>query len=339
MPESALHVAVVLGDPRLPYAYAPGGVFGSEETRAAADLERALQELPRFRFTILDDHGTLHEDLRTARPDLVLNLCDVGFGNVWTRELHVPALCETLDLPYTGAGPVGIVLSNDKELMAAAARARGVLVPRQELVDVRAEPLPLPSFYPTLVKPNVSGGSAGITERSLVHDEAEARACLEELRPVLHSPEVLYQEYLPGRELTVGLLGNPREKLLVLPPLEVDYGGLEGDLPPILTHGSKADPSSPYWNALTFVRAEDVDLDALRDACVAVFERLEFRDYARFDFRAGADGAWRLIDANINPTWVDGGKMAVMASWAGLSYAQMLERILDAALRRQGIAA
>jgi D-alanine-D-alanine ligase len=72
--------------------------------------------------------------------------------------------------------------------------------------------------------------------------------------------------------------------------------------------------------------------------CTRLFGRLGFRDYARFDFRDGADGRPRLIDANTNPTWYANGKLALMAEWAGYSYAQMLELILGAARTRVGLA-
>lgn len=330
------HVGVLLGDPRLPYAYAPGGVFGSEELGAVENLQRALATLEGFRFTYFDDHATLIDALREARPDLVLNLCDVGFNNEWEQERNLPALLEILGIPYTGADPVGIVLSNDKALVSAAAALRGVAVPEQELVALNAEPLTLPSRYPALIKPNVSAGSFGITEKSLVHDDAEAEAYLRWLAPQLEAPEALIQEFLPGAEYTVGLIGNPGDGFTVLPPLEVDFGALDPDLPQILTHGSKADPDSPYWDKLTFRRAEldEQTTASIADACEKVFERLSFRDYARFDFRDGADGRPRLLDANINPTWYEGGKMSLMAGWAGHDYAAMMRMILEAAMKR-----
>lgn len=267
-----IDVGVLLGDPRLPYDYAPGGVFGDEELRAVERLKVALDTLEGYRFTYFDDHDVVLDALREARPQLVLNLCDTGFRNQWDRELELPALL--------------------------------------------------------------------ITERSVVRSDAEARETLAWLADELDRPEVLAQEYLPGREYTVGVIGNPGEGFDVLPALEVDFGALDEGLPPILTHGSKADPSSPYWTQLTFRRAElDEDTrEELAESCARVFERLAFRDYARFDFREGEDGRPRLIDANINPTWYEGGKLSLMAGWAGHDYAAMMRLILEAAAARYGIA-
>ena len=332
----SLHVGVLLGDPRMPYTYATDGRFGDQELSAVEHLKEALGELDGFRFTYFDDHENLLDALRVSRPDLALNLCDTGFRNNWAHELNIPALLEVLDIPYTGADPAAIVLSNDKALVAAAARMRGIPVPEQTLVDLNAAHLVLPTIYPALLKPNVSCGSFGITDKSLAHDQAQAESYLRWLAPQLDVKEALIQEYLDGSEYTVGVIGNPSGECVVLPPLEVDFGDLDPVLPKILTHGSKADAESPYWKNVTFRQAEVAPKvrDQLADFCKRLFAALGFRDYARFDFRCGADGAPRLIDANVNPTWYRDAKMALMARWAGHGYADMLHMILKAALRR-----
>jgi D-alanine-D-alanine ligase len=337
----AIHVGVVLGDPRLPYPYAVDGKFGAQELAAVEHLQEALGGLQGYRFSYFDDHARLLDALRESRPQLVLNLCDTGYRNVWEQERNIPALLEILEIPYTGSDAAAIVLSNDKALVSAAARLRGVEVPEQQFVDLASAERSLPTRFPAIIKPNVSCGSLGISDRSVVHDEAQAEACLRWLQPQLDVPEALIQEYLPGAEYTVGVLGNPGAGFQVLPPLEVDFSGLDPTLPKLLTHASKADEQSPYWTQVTFRRAElQPDAFAVMErACERMFSRLGFRDYARFDFRCDASGVPRLIDANVNPTWYREAKMALMASWAGHSYAEMLQLILQAAMARSGLAA
>lgn len=331
-----VHVGVVFGDPKLPYAYAPSGAFGAEELAAVEHVKEAFAELPQFRASYFDDHAVLIDALREARPDVVLNLCDTGYRNRWEHELNVPALLEMLDIPYTGAGATGIVLSNDKTLVAAAARERGIPVPDHQHVDLDAEPLTLPRTYPALLKPNVSCGSFGITENSVANDAAQAEAYLRWLAPQLEVREALIQELLVGAEYTVGVLGNPGHDFVVLPPLEVDFSGLDPDLPKILTHGAKTEPDSPYWSKVRFVRAriDDTTRAQLADACTTLVTRLGLRDYARIDFRCDAAGVPHLLDANVNPTWFREGKMAIMAGWAGYAYHDMLRLIIEAALAR-----
>lgn len=339
-----MHVGVVFGDPRLPYSYAPSGRFGDEELNAMQAVKEALGSMAEHQVSYFDDHEALLTELPFNRPELVLNLCDTGYRNRWELELTIPAFLELLEIPYTGADPAAIVRSNDKAVVSNTAKLRGVRAPEEIFVDLRSEPFAMPERYPALVKPNVSCGSTGVTERSLVHDEAEAIATLRWLRDELQVGEALVQQYLPGAEYTVGCLGNaalPGEDsdFQVLPPLEVDFGALDPDLPRILTHASKAEPDSPYWTDVTFRRAEisDDTMALLTEACRRMCLSLGLRDYARIDFRCDAAGVPHLLDANVNPTWVKGGKLATMAEWIGLDYPALLRTILAAAERRSGL--
>ena len=336
---SVLNVAVLLGDPRLPYPYAPDGRFGEEEREADRRLREALSRVPGYRFAYFDDHEHMIDDLRAERPELVLNFCDTGFRNHWDYERDIPALLEILDLPYTGADPMSISLTTDKAVVRALAMSLGVPTPNETFVDLTADPLVLPTVYPCLVKPNASGGSFGITRDCVVNDPAEAEAYLRWLAGTLEIPEALLQDFLTGPEYTVGLIGNPDGGFTVLPPLEVDYGDLPSGLPPILTYSSKTDPGSEYWRRLNFVpaRIDEVVRSELVEHCVRLDRRLGLRDYARFDFRCGSDGQPRLLDVNTNPTWYWDGKMAIMAGWAGYQYHDMLRLILEAAAARLGI--
>jgi D-alanine-D-alanine ligase len=251
MSPRTLRVSVVLGDPELPYAYGPDGRFSEDDLAAVEELKLALAELDGYEVSYLDDHATLLDSLLRDAPDLVLNLCDTGFRNRWEHERNIPALLEILGIPYTGSDPAGIVLSNDKTLVSAAARLRGVRVPDHTFIDLTADPPVTPLAYPALIKPNVSAGSFGITDKSVVHDRGEALAYLAWLAPQLSVPEAISQDYLPGDEYTVGLIGNPDEGFTVLPPLRIDWGAPDPSLPRVLTYASKADPDSPYWNALS----------------------------------------------------------------------------------------
>jgi D-alanine-D-alanine ligase len=340
-PAGSLDVAVLLGDPREPYAYGVDGRFGEEDFEAVRQLQGALERVEGFRFTYLDDHGSLIDTLRDEPPDLALNLCDTGYRNVQRQELNVPALLEILGIAYTGSGPVCMSLCTDKALVRSLAVGHGIPVPNETFVDLQADPLVLPELYPALIKPNSADGSMGITEDCVVHDAVQAEAYLRRLAGELDRPQALIQDFLTGPEYTVGLVGNPDSGFTVLPPLVIDYSRLDPGLPPILSYGSKADPDSPYWKELRFRPAEldDLTFSRLVDHSAVLFKRLGCRDYARFDFRAGSDGEPRLLDANYNPTWSWDGKMALMAGYAGQDYAWLLRMILEAAALRCGLRA
>lgn len=334
-----LDVAVVLGDPRLPCSYTVEGDLGEESARAVEYLKRILPDIPGFRFTVLDDHEKLVDELRANRPDLVLNLCDMGYRNDWELESSIPALCQMLGITCTGADPASMALSADKALVSLAAARMGISVPNETFVDLTADPLILPSAYPAMIKPNSSGGSFGIAEDCIVHDDVQAEAYLRWLAGELDRPEAVIQDFLTGREFTVGLIGNPDTGFTVLPPLEVDFSNLDTELVPIQSYGWKADPESPYLDQIRLCRADidEITYSQLIDASAKLFRRLALRDYCRIDFRCGDDGAPRVLDVNTNPSWYYDGKLAMMADWAGHDYAAMLGLILDAAARRGGL--
>lgn len=335
------HVAILLGDPRLPYAYGPDGHIDPEELNAVEALRGATERLrPRgYRFTFHDDHSRMFRELEADPPDLALNFCDNGFRNILNLELHVPATLELMGIPYTGASPFCMCVCSDKALVRQLAASLGVPVPDEILVDVSAEEPTLPERYPALIKPNSADGSVGIHADCVVHSPDEARRYMRRLAGELRRPLVVVQEFLTGDEYTVGVVGNPATGFQVFPPLVVDYSALSSELPPILDYGSKVDPDSPYWQALRFRPAEleEDTLERIRGAVTTLFSRLDFRDYGRFDFRAGSDGVPRLIDANFNPTWFEDGKLSMMAGYAGLDYTGLIERLISTALARHGV--
>jgi D-alanine-D-alanine ligase len=327
-------ITVLLGDPALPDASKPAGRFAAEDFDQLRRLKAALESIDRFRFEYLDDHASMLRRLQKTRSGFVLNFCDTGFRNEARQEMHVAALLDALGLPYSGSGPLALGLCNDKQLVGLLARSLGVPVPAERLVRPGDD---LPDVdYPAFIKPNRGDGSLGIAADSIVGDAAAARGRLERLRRELPGTEILVQEFLPGDEYGVGIIGNPGDRFTVLPILEVDYGALDPSLPRLLDYGSKTDPGSPYWQGVRFRRAglADGDLERIAGWSRALFERLGLRDYARFDFRADARGAIRLLEVNPNPAWCWDGKLAHMAGLLGDSHAGLLLRIIDAAWRR-----
>ncbi len=327
-------ITVLLGDPELPDRSKPGGRFTADDRDQVERLKAALGELDEFEFDYLNDHEALLDELRAQPPEFVLNFCDTGFRNDATLEAHVAALLEMLGIPYSGNGPAALALCYDKSLVRAAAQSVGVPVPDEILLR---DGEPLPEFaLPAFIKPNRGDGSVGITTRSLVQDRAAAEAYVAELRANLPGTSILVQEFLPGDEYGVGLVGNPGSGFEPLPLLEVDYSALDPALPRLLDYGSKTDPESPYW---TDVRYREARLDAstqagLRTHCAVLFARLGLRDYARFDFRADARGAIKLMEVNPNPAWCWDGKLAHMAGLRGLRHSGLLRLIVEAARRR-----
>ena len=217
----------------------------------------------------------------------MVNFCDTGFRNVATQELHVPALLEMLGVPYSGASPACMAICYDKQIVRLVAAAQGIPVPREVCLG-RDQTLPERSdLYPALIKPNQGDGSVGITKDAVVRSREEAERYLAWLRRELPGRAMLVQEYLPGPEYGVGLIGNPGSQLEALPALEVDFTRLPAGLAPILSLESKTLPNSPYWTEIRFRRAEAERevLARMVGHAKRLFARLGCRDYGRFDFR------------------------------------------------------
>lgn len=331
-----LDVAVVLGDPRLPDPVKLHGKFNEQDIETVDRLKEALANLPAYRFTYYDNHPTLLRDLNASGADLVFNLCDEGWDNDAFKELHVPALLEMHGYDYTGAGPACLGACYDKGLVRAVAQAMDIPVPMETFIRAGDQSATLPSTFPAILKPNFGDSSFGITKDAVVRSSAQVLNYLEKLRTTVGDKPVLVQEFLSGNEYTVALVGNPRTGLSPLPTLEVDYSGLGKGLPPILGYESKWDPDSPYWTQIQYKPAilSDGDQRSLIDWSTMLFERLGCRDYARFDFRADTSGVIKLLEANPNPGWCWDGKVNFMAGYAGWTYADLLHRILVAAIER-----
>ncbi len=329
-------VTVVMGDPSLPDIVKREGQFNSEDFDTIQRLRDALAELTEYRFTYFENHASMLSTFRNNPPQFVFNLCDEGFNNDAFMELHVPALLDTLGIPYTGAGPSALGLCYNKSLVNSIASTLDIPVPLETFFNPDDQSATLPSVFPALVKPNYGDSSLGITQNAVVYTPDELISYLAELREELPGRPVLIQEFLSGAEYSVGIIGNPGLTYRILPLLEVDYSGLDANLPRILGYESKWIPDSPYWTQIRYHegRVDDEVRQKLFDYSNVLFDRLGCRDYARFDFRADVNGTVKLLEVNPNPGWCWDGKLNYMAGFAGLRYADLLRMILEAAQER-----
>lgn len=332
------HVAVILGDPEKPDSLKPLNIFDDDDFYTVDKMKEALRELPAYHFTYLNNHDTLIHDLLRLKGkiDFVFNLCDEGYLNDPRKELHVPAIIESLGIPYTGSGPQCLAFCYDKSLVRGVAKEMGIPVPRAFLVKPEDSVFELPLDFPVLVKPNFGDSSFGITARSVAENvEGLINAILDIRQKFGYDKLILVEEFLTGKDLTVGIIGNVPTSYTVLPPSEEDYSALPEHLPQICGYEAKWCPDSPYWK-IKSVRAElpEEAEKAIVEWCVNISERLGCRDYVRFDWRLDAKGTPKLLEVNPNPGWCWDGHLAKMAAYANKSYAEMLGVILQAAEER-----
>ncbi|TFG01228.1 MAG: D-alanine--D-alanine ligase, partial [Promethearchaeota archaeon] len=243
---------------------------------------------------------------------------------------------EMLNIKYTGSGPQCLAFCYDKSLVRGIAKEMGVPVPEGIYIKPEDKIIDLPLFFPAMVKPNFGDSSFGITQRSVVHDGVELINAITDIRERFgYDKPILVEQFLPGKDLTLGIIGNPPKNYIILPISEDDYSALPSDLPQICGYEAKWLPDSPYWQIKSVQAKLPEDTIHIIETCsLKLFERLECRDYCRFDWRLDAEGNPKLLEVNPNPGWCWDGHLAKMSSYAGLDYKDMLMAILKATEER-----
>lgn len=329
-------VYVLMGDPRIADTVKPNSSFDEDDFHTINELENALKEIQDFDFTFLNNHKTLITDLTREKDniDFVLNLCDEGYNNEATKELHVPSLLEMLNIPYTGGNPQCLAYCYDKSLVRGIANEIEIPTPKAFVVKPEdTTVIELLVDFPVIVKPNFGDSSIGINQKSVCYNIVELENAILQVREKLgFETTILVEEYLTGKDISVGILGNLPDAYTVLPVIEEDYSALPEGLPKICGYEAKWDQESPYWN-IKSIPAElpSETVRFLEASCLKLFARLNLRDYGRFDWRLDKNGMPKLLEVNPNPGWCWDGHLAKMCKVADISYAEMLRRVIKSA--------
>jgi D-alanine-D-alanine ligase len=334
-------IAVLFGDPTKEDKLKPQAVFDEDDFYTIDCLKNVLAKQDGYHFIFLNEHDHLihHLERIKNKVDYVFNLCDEGFNNEALKELHVPAILEMMRIPYTGSGPQCLAYCYDKSLIRGVAREMGVHVPQAFLIKPEDNVYELTISFPVLVKPNFGDSSLGITQKSYAENIEQLTDAIQYIRDFIgYDKPILVEEFLPGADLSVGIIGNVHDSYMILPIIEEDYSSLPAGLPHICGYEAKWLPHSPYWQVKSKVAVIDEKWQKyMEDSCLGLFERLECRDYCRFDWRLDKNGEPRLLEVNPNPGWCWDGHLAKMAHYKGMTYGMMIEEILQAAERRMKI--
>jgi len=338
---SSRNSAVIFGDPNKPDVLKPLNKFDDDDFFTINQLKTALKDLKEYNFSFFDNHNTLIQDLLSLRGkiDFVFNLCDEGYYNDAKKELHIPALLEILKIPYTGSGPQCLAFCYDKSLVRGIAKELEIPVPEAIFIKPEEKIIDLPLYFPAIVKPNFGDSSFGITQRSVVKNGEELLNAISEIRENFgYDKPVLVEQFLTGKDLTVGIIGNKPDNFIILPIIEEDYSDLPAELPKICGYEAKWIPDSPYWNIKSIPANLPQNIVEIIENCsLKLFERLECQDYARFDWRLDERGNPKLLEVNPNPGWCWDGHLAKMCNFANIPYKEMLNKILEVAVKRIGL--
>jgi D-alanine-D-alanine ligase len=266
--------------------------------------------------------------IETTKPDLVFNMAEGIKGR--NRESQVPALLELLDIPYSGSDPAALNIALDKALAKKIVRQHGILTPNFFIMTTGKERLPKDLRFPLIVKPIAEGSSKGVHTTSVVESEAELREWAQKMIAKYDQP-ALVEDYIGGREFTVGMLGERRPK--VLPLMEVVFLD-QAETRPVYSFEFKQDSSSKIRYDVP-ARLEPAQLKGLERAARECFIALGCRDVARVDFRMDESGKIYFLECNplpgLTPGWSD---LVLIAKAAGIEYDALIAEILSGAVRR-----
>ena len=306
-----------------------------EEWRTEYDVTATLRTLGHDVrcIGVLDSLTELRSTIADWEPDIVFNLLE-EFDGIVTYDQHVVAFLELMRQPYTGCNPRGLLLSRDKSLCKQLLSFHRIATP-QFAVFRRGGRIHVPRKlrFPLFVKSTVEDASLGIAQASVVEDAARLRERIEFVHEQVKS-DALVEEYIEGRELYVGVMGN--ERLTRLPVWEMVFGSMPDTLAAIATRKVKWDKRYQAKYGITTHAATDLPaavLTALDRLSRRIYRTLGMSGYARMDFRVTPQGQVYVLEANANPNLEGAEDFAESARAAGTPYGELLERLMDLGLK------
>lgn len=279
---------------------------------------------------VADELKPIRDGVAGWKPHVAFNIL-TDFHGVISYEAHVVSYLELLKQPYTGSNPRGIVLAGDKALSKQILTWHRIPVPAFAVFPQKSRKAKLPRRmqFPVIVKSATNHGSAGIAQASVVHDDAELTERVEFLHRTLQT-DVIAEQFITGRELTVSVLGNDR--LEVFPIWELWFEKLPERSEAIATSRVKWDERYAKRIGLQTGRARDLGAE-LEERIVRIVKRtyraLHLSGYARIDMRMDEEGRVFVIEANANNDLTPGEDFPESAKHAGLDYGELLQRILN----------
>lgn len=300
-------------------------------------IERALKA-NKHQVSVLpieDDVKKLISGLARRKPQLVFNVLE-EFGDHPAGNIAICGLLDALGIPYTGCGPGEYYLGQDKVLSKKLLAFENIQYPRfavfgrdQELETGGNLRMPL------FVKPAAQDASLGIGKKSLVRDAAALMKQVVAIHEE-YNDAALAEEFIEGRELYVGVLGN--QDAIALPPIEADFSKLPEGSPRIYDRRAKWEPGTKEHEGISTGLADVTDELRARvqkvsiDACRA----LRVRDYGRVDLRVAETGEIYVLEVNASCYLEQDDEFAVSARAAGIGYEELIQRIVSLAVARSG---
>ena len=291
----------------------------------------------RHSVTMIEADEDAFEKLRSQRPEIVFNIAEGQYGV--SREAQIPAMLEMLSIPYSGSDALTLAVCLDKSRAKEILSYYKIPTAKFSVIYSLADLSSLRTDFPCMVKPLNEGSSKGIFDASLVRTLKELQAQVENVLVTYNEP-VIVEEFLPGREFTVAMLGNG-DDVQVLPVVEIKFDSLPKGVNPIYSFEAKwiwDQSSNPLDIFECPARVTPSLHTSIVKLCTEAYKVLRCRDWSRIDVRLDKNGIPNIIEINplpgILPKPEDNSCYPKAARAAGMSYDEMLNRVLDEACKR-----
>ena len=302
-----------------------------EDRQEIHEALRSLGHSP-FYFELDGQAGSLKR-LADAECDLVFNLTESWAGDD-TKDIHLAAYLDLLGYKYTGAGPGGLHLAQNKSLAKKIFAFHGIRTPYFASVHRGRLDWSHDLQFPVIVKPAREDGSIGIAFNALCESIKDLMERIHDLHERFDSP-VLIEEYIEGREMYVGVLGNAEPE--ALPVVELDLSRLPEGTPKIAGSEVKWEKGTVAYKVTKSIIPEDLDEQVAQDlqqTALQASRALELRDYGRIDMRLAADGRVYVLEVNPNPWLHSTAEFAMAAKKSARDHETLIGEIVDLALAR-----
>ncbi|MDD4493201.1 MAG: ATP-grasp domain-containing protein [Eubacteriales bacterium] len=277
------------------------------------------------------DEGILKK-ITNTKADIVFNIAEGIYGR--GREAQVPALLNFLEIPFTGSDETTLCIALDKALSKRLLSTYKIKTPKYRVVTGVNANACKGLRYPLIVKPNAEGSSKGVSDLAVVDNVEELKNVLK--ANLVYGCPMLVEEYIAGREFTVGLVGNGSD-LKVFPPMEIAYRKKNRSAN-IYSFNVKKNYKE-YIDYYCPAPIEPETEERLKDISRKIFTILECRDFSRIDFRMSPEGEIYFIEINPLPGLAPGySDFPMIAEFNGIGHAELVRSVLNSALKRYGMA-
>jgi D-alanine-D-alanine ligase len=282
-----------------------------------------------------DDLGEIRRLVTEWKPNIAFNLLE-GFDDIVIFDQNVVSHLELLKLPYTGCNPRGLLLARDKSLSKKLLSYHRIAVPEFEVVRLgRPVRRPKRLAFPLMVKSLTQEASIGISQASVVDSDEKLKERVSFIHESIGT-SALVEQYIEGRELYVGIIGN--QVLQALPVWELFFTNMPEGAKRIATDRVKWSVKYQEKYGIDSGAAKELPKetgDEIQHLCKRAYRALELSGYARIDLRLDTAGKAWVIEANPNPQIARGEDFAASAEKAGMTYEAVLQRIINLGLRWQ----